>query len=196
MLPKPCLWENKHWRPHGAAEQQAELAAHQAAQALSSDVTPTPVGEAVAAEASSNNVELALSAFQKGGCAACHTIPGVPGAVGTLGPDLSEASQQAEAIINSADYTGQAQTAEDYIRESIIDPAIFLTPDCPGGPCQAGLMPPTLGESYTPEELDAVVEYLVSFADWNPPASDGAATETDTATIAVHDVPELLGRRI
>ena len=32
------------------------------------------------------------AAFQKGGCTACHVIPGIPGAVGTIGPDLSDRS--------------------------------------------------------------------------------------------------------
>lgn len=36
--------------------------------------------------------DLALAAFKKGGCGACHIIPGVPGAQGTIGPDLTNIS--------------------------------------------------------------------------------------------------------
>jgi hypothetical protein len=41
-----------------------------------------------------NDTELTLSSFQKGGCGAFHRIPGVPaGALGTIGPDLSEVGE-------------------------------------------------------------------------------------------------------
>ena len=106
--------------------------------------------------------ELALAAFQKGGCAACHTIPGVQGAVGTIGPDLTNFGKVAAEMVASAEYTGKATTAEEYIEESIVDPAAFVAPKCPSGPCQAGLMPPTFGQTYTSDELAAVVGYLAN----------------------------------
>ena len=30
-----------------------------------------------------------VDAFNKGGCAGCHVVPGIPGANGQIGPDLS-----------------------------------------------------------------------------------------------------------
>jgi nitrite reductase (NO-forming)/hydroxylamine reductase len=120
--------------------------------------------------------ELALAAFQKGGCAACHTISDVPGAVGTIGPDLSEIGKLAVERLTSADYTGKAKNAEEYIQESIMDPAVFVTPKCPSGPCQAGLMPPTLGQAYTPEELQAVVKFLSALP------SETASTPAETSS--------------
>lgn len=132
--------------------------------------------------------ELALSAFQKGGCAACHVIPGVPNAIGTLGPDLSTAGDLAAEHLARADYTGSAATVEEYIEESIINPLIFTTPDCPTGPCQASLMPLTFGDSLSNEELRAVVKYLASLP-------EGAVAETggdDTGTsLPVSDAPAL-----
>jgi nitrite reductase (NO-forming)/hydroxylamine reductase len=127
--------------------------------------------------------ELALSAFQKGSCTACHIIPGAPGAGSTLGPDLSEAGRLAAEYIASQDYTGKAETVEAYIREAIVNPAAFTTPKCPNGPCQADLMPASFGQTFSPEELQAIVNYLAALpkeaaaaateasADENPPAA-------------------------
>lgn len=118
--------------------------------------------------------QLALSAFQEGGCGACHVIPGVPGAVGVLGPDLSNLGDQAATYIASPKYTGSAQTVEGYVEESIVNPAAFITPDCPSGPCQAGLMPTTFGAMFSPDKLQAAVKYLASLP-------KGAVTETPGA---------------
>ncbi len=61
--------------------------------------------------------EEAAPAFQKGGCVACHVIPGVPGAVGTIGPNLSQMGQQADEYLSTNEYQGDAETADDFIRE-------------------------------------------------------------------------------
>lgn len=100
------------------------------------------------------------AAIQKAGCGACHVIPGVANAVGTIGPDLSQIGKVAEERIKSADYTGKAKTATEYIQESILEPEIYIVPQCPGGPCLKGQMPTTLAQLLTPAELDGVVEYL------------------------------------
>ena len=48
-------------------------------------------------------------------CGACHAIQGIPGAGGTIGPNLS-------AIAAVADRRKPGTSAEDYLRESIVDP--------------------------------------------------------------------------
>lgn len=106
--------------------------------------------------------EEAAAIFQKGGCVACHVIPGVPGAVGTIGPDLSQMGDTADEHLQSEAYTGAAKTAEEYIREAVIEPDAFVPADCPSGPCQPGQMPPTLAELFSEEELNTVVQYLSS----------------------------------
>jgi nitrite reductase (NO-forming)/hydroxylamine reductase len=118
--------------------------------------------------------ELAVSALQKGGCVACHVIPGVPGAVGTIGPDLTEAGKLAADHLALSEYSGSAKNAEEYVQESILDPAKFITPNCPAGPCQAGLMPATFKDSLNKEELQAVVKYLAAL----PDAAAGSTTST------------------
>ena len=85
-----------------------------------------------------NDPALAAQTFQKGGCTACHTIPGVPGAVGTIGPDLTEIGKLAEERLASGEYTGKAKTADEYILEVFTNPDKFISPVCPNGPCQAG----------------------------------------------------------
>ena len=104
--------------------------------------------------------ELVAAAFQKGGCGACHVIPGIANAQGTIGPDLSQMGKVAAERIKAADYKGEAKTAVDYIRESIVNPDAYVVPECPGGPCQPGQMPATLAQMLSPAELDAMVAYL------------------------------------
>ena len=95
-----------------------------------------------------------LAAFSKGGCAGCHTIPGIPNAAGLVGPDLS--SIGSDAATRKPDLS-----AEDYIRESILDPTAFIAPECPAGECPANVMPPNLGERLTEGELTLIVDYLL-----------------------------------
>jgi nitrite reductase (NO-forming)/hydroxylamine reductase len=116
--------------------------------------------------------ESTLAAFQKGGCGACHVVPGVPGAVGRIGPDLSQAGVLAGQQLASPDYAGAAEDAEAYLEEAILNPAAFIAPDCPSGPCQAGLMPAIYGTSLAGGELQAIVDYLASLP-------DGAAAEVE-----------------
>ena len=123
------------------------------------EAPPTAAGEA-----GLYDTEIAAQAFQKGNCAGCHVIPGVPNAVGTLGPDLSEVGFLAEERIQSEDYMGNATTAAEFLLESLIEPDAFISPDCASGPCQAGLMLST-AQVLSDIENDAVVGYLESLPD-------------------------------
>jgi nitrite reductase (NO-forming)/hydroxylamine reductase len=132
--------------------------------------------------------ELVLASFQKGGCAACHVIPGVPGAVGTIGPDLSEIGRLAADRIDSGEYAGPAATADDYILESIEMPDAFLSPDCPTGPCVQGLMPASLAQALDSDELASVVEYLSGLPD-----GAFAAVDTPADTVPQETAGEMAG---
>jgi len=110
-------------------------------------------------------VEASLGqAFQKGGCGACHTIPGVPGAVGKIGPDLANIGVTAGERIAEDGYAGSADSAEGYILESLDTPNAFVVPECPGGPCQEGAMP-KISDILNNEEMQKVVAYLASLPD-------------------------------
>lgn len=126
--------------------------------------------------------ELALSSFKKGGCSACHVIPGVPGAVGTIGPDLSEIGTVVSDRIENGDYSGQATTVDEYLLESIQLPDAFVPPDCPSGPCTPGIMPASLAQAFNGEELKAVVKYLAALP-------GGAIAPTDIPAESVPDTP-------
>jgi hypothetical protein len=52
-------------------------------------------------------------------------------------------------------------SADEYIRQSIVGPTAFLTPECPTGPCLP-VMPNTYGQSLTKEEIDILTQYILS----------------------------------
>lgn len=128
--------------------------------------------------------ELAVGSFQKGGCGACHTIPDVPGAVGTIGPDLREIGKLAAERIEAGEYTGAAKTAEEYLSEAIQSPDVFLSPACPAGPCAKGIMPASIAQGFSTEELNAVVNYLAALPDKEiVPIEVAGPVELEPATV-------------
>jgi nitrite reductase (NO-forming) len=84
----------------------------------------------------------------------------------------------ADEHIKSGEYTGSATTAEEYIHESIVDPNVFLAPKCPTGACLPNVMPATMSETLTTDEINSITTYLKGL-----PA--GAYGET-----VVSDVPQ------
>ncbi len=129
--------------------------------------------------------ETLLAAFQAGGCGACHVIPGIPNAQGTLGPDLSIIGKLAANRIQATDYEGGAESNEEYLRESILEPNTYTVPECPGGPCGEGLMPPS-GDLFSDVELEAIVDYLSALT-----GEEAAEVESVTSTTAGVNGPSL-----
>lgn len=121
-----------------------------------------------------------LAAFQKGVCGSCHTIAGIPNAVGVLAPDLSDVNIAVDEHFKSGSYTGKATTAEEYIRESILDPNLFIAPTCPTGPCTANVMPATLATTLSTDEINNIVQYVKDL----PAGAYGENTVVTTATQA------------
>ena len=80
-------------------------------------------------------------------CATCHAIDSEPFAVGQVGPNLSHIGSKDDAA---------------FIRESIVNPNAVIADDCPAGACPPGVMPQNFGDTLTAEQLDDLVEYLVS----------------------------------
>jgi copper-containing nitrite reductase len=110
----------------------------------------------------SNGDPAVIAAFQKGACGSCHNITGIPGAVGVVGPDLSDINAMAEEHLTDSAYTGTATNVEEFLHESIMDPNLFLAPKCPTGACAPNVMPATLADSLTTDEIDSIVSYLNS----------------------------------
>ncbi|HND48364.1 MAG TPA: hypothetical protein PLL95_07365, partial [Anaerolineales bacterium] len=136
----------------------------------------TETGASMPASLTTSNGDPAvLAAFQKGACGSCHTISGIPGAVGVIAPKLDDISMMAEMHIKDSTYTGSAATAEEFIHESIIDPNLFIAPDCPTGACPPNVMPATLSQTLTTDEVNSIVTYLSSLPEGAYTESTGTA---------------------
>lgn len=98
--------------------------------------------------------------FQSQGCIGCHTIKGI--SFGAVGPELTQVAQHAAEHLKDPNYKGQAKDVVGYIRESIVNTNAFIAPGCPGMPCQPNVMPQTFGQTLKPEQLDALVAFLLS----------------------------------
>lgn len=109
--------------------------------------TPTPVGPP-------SEEEIAARLFAQYGCNGCHALSSV-GATGAVGPALDGIGQRAAERIADPAYTGSATTAEEYIRESILNPSAFLVPD------YQDVMPKNFGELLSEEELNTLVQFLL-----------------------------------
>ncbi len=96
-----------------------------------------------------------IAAFAKGGCAGCHAIPGIPNAVGLVGPNLA-------SIGLDGSTRRPGMSAEAYIIESIKKPSEFIAPECPNGECPENVMLPNLAEKLTSLEMDLIVAHLVN----------------------------------
>jgi hypothetical protein len=86
---------------------------------LSPEIIPLVTGE-----------EPVTEIFIGAGCPVCHTIPGIPGANGRVGPRLNLGTT-GEQRISDPRYGGQATTVHDYVIESVLEPGRFLVPGYP-----------------------------------------------------------------
>ena len=80
-----------------------------------------------------------------GTCGTCHAIDGL--STGAVGPDLTQIGGRADAA---------------FIRQSILEPNAVIAGACPSGACPSGVMPQSFGDLLTPEELDALVDFLIA----------------------------------
>jgi mono/diheme cytochrome c family protein len=92
--------------------------------------------------------------FAKAQCVVCHTIPGIAGAVGTVGPKLVEGTNAPNRIKDPA-YKGGAKTVREYITESVISPSTYVVKPFPDG-----VMPKIFGQKLSAGALNKIVDYL------------------------------------
>ena len=118
---------------------------------------PTPMAspalEAVSALLATGEEPIA-HIFIRAGCASCHTIPGIEGAQGRVGPPLVLGTTGPQRLADPA-YHGTAQTIREYIHESIVTPETYVVP---GFPDQA--MPRWYGTKLSAGALDKIAGYL------------------------------------
>jgi hypothetical protein len=92
--------------------------------------------------------------FTKAGCPVCHTIPGIPGAAGQVGPSLILGVTGAQRLADPS-YQGRASTVHEYVVESVVDPAVFVVPGYP-----ERTMPVWYGAKLSALALEKIAEYL------------------------------------
>jgi len=101
--------------------------------------------------------------FQKAQCVSCHTIPGIPGAKGTIGPVLEEGTN-APLRMKDKDYKGSAKTVPDYIMESIVSPSAYVVKPFPDN-----TMPKIFGQKLSAGAIKKIVDYLSQVKAGSPP---------------------------
>ncbi|HEY5627022.1 MAG TPA: hypothetical protein VIR79_03690 [Nitrospira sp.] len=92
--------------------------------------------------------------FTRSGCPVCHTIPGISGADGRVGPPLVIGSTGAERLRDPA-YQGRAKTIREYVIESVIEPGVFIVPGYP-----PNTMPTWYGAKLSALALEQIASYL------------------------------------
>lgn len=98
---------------------------------------------------------LGVEVYLQSYCGACHALASA-GTAGAFGPSHDDARAQAEERLRDPNYRGAATTAEEYIRESIVDPGVYLVPGYAATPHRM----PAYG-NLSDEALDALVALLM-----------------------------------
>jgi cytochrome c2 len=80
--------------------------------------TPANTGGGGTSSGNANNGKALFASKQ---CITCHTLKSVPGATGTIGPDMDGIGTRAATRVSG-------KSAADYIRDSIKDPNAFIVP--------------------------------------------------------------------
>ena len=92
--------------------------------------------------------------FIKAGCPVCHTIPGIPGADGRVGPKLVLGTTGPQRLADHR-YRGRARTVRDYIAESVLEPGVYVVSGY-----QDRTMPRWYGQKLSAAALDRMAAYL------------------------------------
>lgn len=100
-------------------------------------------------------VSRGIEVYRENYCGSCHTLA-VANTRGTFGPNHDAAATIAAEHLSSPNYPGNASTVPAYIRESILNPALFYTP---GYEATNHHMPAFT--HLTPAEIEAMV-YMLS----------------------------------
>lgn len=146
-------------RPRGTTAPVATSAPATAAPATTAPTeaaappTSAPVATVAAATAapapSGGDAAAGAAVFAAKGCVACHTIQGLAGAVGQIGPELTNLATDGASRV-------AGQSADAYIREAIENPPSFVVDGF------APIMPATIRASMNDTEFEDLVAYLLT----------------------------------
>jgi hypothetical protein len=92
--------------------------------------------------------------FIRSGCPVCHTIPGIQGADGRVGPKLVLRTTGPRRLADPR-YRGQAKTVREYVVESVVTPGAYVAS---GYPDQ--VMPRWYGQKLSAGALEKIADYL------------------------------------
>jgi mono/diheme cytochrome c family protein len=116
------------------------------------------VGEDVSASLPAGDAQAGASLAQgaEAGCSACHELAAVGPAWAAEGnqPGIGE---RAEQRIAQADYNGVAETASEYLLESIVNTDVYVVEGY-----DASLMPGDYGERLSAQQAADLIEYMLS----------------------------------
>jgi len=96
--------------------------------------------------------------FVKAGCPVCHTIPGIPGADGRVGPKLVLGTTGPQRLADPR-YRGQAKTVREYVIESVLSPGTYVVAGY-----QDQAMPRWYGQKLSAAALEKMAGYLETLA--------------------------------
>ena len=108
-----------------------------------SAAAPTPVGDVAAGEALFSEIIIGAQP----GCATCHSLNADEVIVG---PSLAGVGTRAETRV-------EGTSAEDYLRQSILDPDAYVVDGF-----QPGVMVQVWGDELSAEQVDNLVAYLLT----------------------------------
>ncbi len=103
---------------------------------------------------------LGMETYRQQACGVCHTLAAVQ-SLGTFGPPHDNLAAIAGERIHEERYTGTASTAQEYIRESIVNPLAFLVSGY-----QITRFPMPIFTNLSEQAVDALVYLLMQ-----PPAA-------------------------
>jgi mono/diheme cytochrome c family protein len=86
---------------------------------------PSPTAGPPAQTSAEDPVAYGLQVYREQYCGICHRLDAA-GTAGVFGPEQNNIGRVAEQRIQAEAYQGEATTAAEYIRESILNPSIYL----------------------------------------------------------------------
>ena len=116
---------------------------------------PTP-SASNASNLDMTRIQHGIAVYHEQRCGVCHALQ-IANTAGFFGPPHDRAASIANQRLTSAAYTGQAEDVEAYLRESLLEPQIYVVP---GFGLSQHRMP---AYDFLPQsDLDALVYLLVN----------------------------------
>ena len=100
--------------------------------------------------------------FTRAGCPVCHTIPGIGGADGRVGPTLVMGTIGPKRLADPL-YRGRAKTVREYLIESILESGDYVVSGYPDR-----TMPHWYGQKLNAGALEKIAAYLEQITEENP----------------------------